>query len=300
MAVVSEAAFGSVVQPGLKKVFTGSFNNVPQGSLIGPMYKVDTSDKRDEDYLEIEDIGNMPVFTGDLSYTEFRQGNSKTLTHEQYALGLKIQRALIDDDLYNVINQMVSQMGTVARYRMEQDAAGPFVNAFNSTYTVFDGLSLCNGSHSFLSTSTTQSNSGTSAFSYAALDASIIAMRKWKGSQDRLVLDIYPDTLIGPVDLDTQFREVIDSKLKPGTANNNINVFNKSFTIHTTPFLQDTNDWFLIDSRRMKEFLIWLQRIPLEFKNMGDFDTYTKKYAAYMRYSNSPVHWMWVYGHSVT
>lgn len=299
MAVVSEAAFSEVVQPGLKKVFVGSFNNVPQGSLIGPMYNMETSDKIDEDFLEIEDIGSFPVFNGDIEYTEFRQGNKKTLTHVQYALGLKIQRTLIDDDLYNVINRMVAQMGTSARYRMEQDAAGPFVNAFNTTYTVFDGLSLCSSSHAFVSTPTTQSNSGTSPFSYAALDAALIAMRKWKSSQDRLILDIYPDMLLGPVDLDTQFREVIDSKLKPSTALNNINVFNKQFTIATTPFLQDTNDWFLIDSKRMKEFLIWLQRIPLEFGNVGDFDTFTKKFRAYMRYSNGPLHWPFVYGNQV-
>lgn len=300
MAVVSEAAFTNIVQPGLKRAFVGAFNEVPQGSLIGPLYRMDTSEKPDEKYLEVEDIGSMPTFTGDISYTEFREGNTKTLTHTEYALGLKLQRKLLDDDLYGVINAMVSQMGTVARYRMELDACSPFINAFNTTYTVFDGLSLCNTGHTFLSTPTTQSNSGTSAFSYAAMDAAIIAMRKWKGSQDRLIMNIYPDTLIGPADLDTQFREVIDSKFKPGTQLNNINVFNNKFNIITTPFLQDTNDWFMVDSRRMKEFLIWIQRMPLEFKNTGDFDSFTKKYATYMRYSNSPIHWPFVYGNSVT
>lgn len=300
MAVVSEAAFTNIVQPGIKKAFIGAFNTVPSGgSLIGPMYNTLTSEKPDEKFLDIEDIGSMPVFTGDVSYTEFREGNTKTLTHTEYALGLKLQRKLVDDDLYSVINQMVGQMGKVARYRMELDAAGPFVNAFNTTYTVFDGLAMCSGSHAFLSTSTTQSNSGTSAFSYAALDAAVIIMRKWKSSQDRLILDIYPDMLLGPVDLDTQFREVIDSKLKPGTTNNNINVYNSKFTIITTPFLADTDNWFLIDSTRMKEFLIWIQRKPLEFKNMGDFDTYVKKFSCYMRYSNSPIDWKFVYGQSV-
>lgn len=300
MAVVSEAAFTNIVQPGLKKVFVGAFNNVPQGSLIGPMYRMETSEKPDEKFLEVEDIGSMPTFTGDIQYTEFREGNTKTLTHQEYALGLKLQRKLIDDDLYSVINSMVAQIGTVARYRMEQDAAAPFVNAFSSAlYTVFDGLSLCNTAHTFLSTPSTQSNSGTSPFSYAAMDAVIIAMRKWKGSQDRLILDIFPDTLLGPVDLDTQFREVIDSKFKPGTSLNNINVFNSKFNIITTPFLSDTNDWFMIDSRRMKQFLVWIQRKALEFKNMQDFDSFVKKYAAYMRYSNGPLHWLWVYGNQV-
>jgi len=300
MAVVSEAAFTNIVQPGMKRVFANAFNEVPQGSLIGPLYKMDTSEKPDEKYLEVEDVGNMPTFSGDVTYTEFREGNRVTLTHNEYALGLKLQRKLIDDDLYGVINQMVAGMGNAARYRMELDAASPFVNAFNTTYTVFDGLSLCNTAHTFVSTSTTQSNSGTSAFSYAALDAVIIAMRKFKGSQDRFIFNIYPDLLIGPVDLDAQMREVIDSKFKPGSDINNINVYNKKFTVMTTPFLSDTNDWFMADSRRMSDFLIWIQRVPLEFKNTGDFDTLTKKYLMYTRYSNQAIHWLWIYGNSVS
>lgn len=300
MAVVSEAGFTNIVQPGIKRVFTGAFNEVPQGSLVGPLYKMDTSAKPDEKYREIEDIGNMPTFSGDITYTEFKEGNSVTLTHQEYALGLKLQRKLIDDDLYGVINDMVAGMGTVARYRMELDAAAPFVNAFNTTYTVFDGLSLCSTAHTFLSTSTTQSNSGTSAFSYAALDATVIAMRKFKGSQDRFIFNIYPDMFIGPPDLDSQAREVINSKFKPGGNLNNINAYNDKFTIMTTPFLSDTNDWFMVDSRRMSQFLIWIQRVPLEFKNMGDFDSFTKKYAMYTRYSNQAVHWLWLYGQSVS
>lgn len=299
MAIVSEAGFANVVQPGVKKAFVNAFNEVPQGSLIGPLYSMDSSDKPDEKYLEIEDLGSIPVFSGDLQYTEFREGNTKTLTASEFALGLKLQRKLIDDDQYGVINEMVAGMGNSARYRMESDAAAPFVNAFSTTFTVFDGLALCSGSHSFLSTSTTQSNSGTAAFSYAAMDAAIIAGRKWKGSQDRFMFNVVFDTLIGPPDLDTQFREVIDSKLKPGTANNNINVFNSKFNITTTPFLSDTNNWFLCDSTKMKKFLKWVSRVPLEFKNAGDFDSYTKKYAMYMRYSNGPVHWPFVYGNNV-
>lgn len=300
MAVISEAQFSAIVQPGLKAVIKREFNDLPQGSLIQPMYKVDTSDLPDEDFREIEDLGSMPVFTGELSYTDFKQGNSKTLTHSEYAVGVKIQRKLLDDDQYNVIEDMVGQLGEVARYRMEQDAAGPFVNAFNSTYTVFDGLSLCNDAHSFVSTTTTQDNSGTSAFSYAALDATIILMKKFKNSQDRFVFTMNPDMLVGGVDLETQFWEVINSKLKPGTSLNNENAFYRKFTATTTQFITDSNDWFLVDSKKMKKYLIWLQRIPLEFKNAGEFDTFVKKFAAYMRYSNSPIHWLWLFGHQVS
>jgi len=300
MAVVTESQFTEAIEPGLKKVFTNSFNEEAEMSLVGAMYNMVNSEKSNEDYLEIEDIGNMPEFTGELTYTEFKEGNKKTVTPTEFALGLKIQRKFFDDDLYGIIEQIVRQMGTVARYRMEQDAAGPFTNAFNSSYTVFDGLSLCNSAHTFVSTASTQSNSGSSAFSYAALDATQTLMRKFKNSRDRFILTIKPDTLFGPIDLETQFTEVIQSELKAATQENTINVFNRQFKIMTSQFLTDTNNWFLIDSRRMKEFLLWQQRIPLEFKNTGDFDTYVRKWASYMRYANTPLHWPWIYGHNVT
>lgn len=300
MAVITEAGFTNSVQPGIKRFFASELNNIPEGSLIGPMYKMDSSEKPDEKYLEIEDMGNVPVFTGDLQYTEFREGNSKTLTHIERAMGLKIQRKLIDDDLYGIIQTMVQKMGTSMRYAYELDAAAPFVNAANTTYTGFDGLALGSTAHTFLSTSTTQSNLGTTAFSYAALDAAIIASRKFKNSQDRFILNVMMDGLLGPPDLDSQMREVIESKLKPGGALNNINAYNDKFTILTTPFLTDTNDWFLFDSKRMKEYLIWIQRIPTEFGNDGTFDGFVKKYRVYSRYSNQAIHWPWVYCNSVS
>jgi len=297
--VVTESQFAEVIEPGLRQIFADEFNDLPQGSLIGPLYRMEQSDKANEDYLEMEDVGSVPEFNGTLIYSDFKQGNKKTVTNVTHALGLKIARDLLDDDLYGVIEDMVRQMGMSARYRMEQDAASPFVNAFNNSFQTFDGLSLCNSAHTFVSTTTTQSNSGSSAFSYANLDATITAMRKFKGSRDRFMMNVNPDMIIGPVDLDTSFREVIDSKLKPGTADNNTNVYNQKFTILTTPLLTDTNNWFVVDSKKMKRWLLWQQRVPLEFSETKDFDTFVKKYALYMRYKNTPLHWPWIFGHAV-
>lgn len=300
MAVVSEAAFTNTVTPAIKKVFVNSFNEDADSSLIGEFYQMVQSDRKQETYFEVEDIGNMPDFTGELNYTEFKEGNSKTLAPSEIALGLKIQRKLVDDDLYGVIDALVRQMASVARYRMETDGVGPFVNAFNTTYTVFDGLSLCNSAHTFVSTSTTQSNTGTTALSYAALEAALTAMRKFTNSQDRRMMMIQPDTLFVPVDLEPTAWEIINSQLKPGTNNNDSSFFYNKFKVRSSPLLFDTNNWFLIDSKRMKEFLIWQQRIPLEFNKDQDFDTYVKKYSSYMRYINSPLHWPFVYGANVS
>lgn len=300
MGLVTAEQMTNTVTPGIFKVFVNKFNALPRESLVGKMYRMEQSERASETYLEIEDIGNPATFTGEIEYTEFQEGRTKVVTPDEISSGLKIQRRLFDDDLYNVIEQIVGNLGTVFRYRMEVDAVSPFVNAFNTTFTVFDGLSLCNSAHTYASTSTTQSNSGSTAFSYAALDAAVIAMRRFLDSQDRVIFDMEPNGLFGPVDLDSQFREVIESKFKPGGSLNNINAYNNSFDIVTSPLLSDTNNWFLLDMKKMKDFLIWQQRIPLEFKNTGDFDTYGKKYAAYMRYKATPVNWQFVYGSSVS
>jgi hypothetical protein len=295
MSLISEPQFTNIIKPGIFKIFVNYFNDLPRESLVGAMYRLEQSERSQETYLEIEDIGNVPVFTGDLTYTKFQEGYNKILVPNEYAMGMKLQRRLFDDDLYQVIDQMVGNMGTVARYRMEVDAIGPFINFTNTTYTVFDGLSLGNSAHTFNSVSTTQSNLGTTPFAYAALDAAVIAMRRFTDSQNRSIFTMSPDMLFGPVDLESQFREVIDSKFKPGTQLNNISAYNDTFTIRTSPLFSSTTNWFLIDSKKMKQFNIWQQRIPLELKNTGDFDSYAKKYALYMRYVNSPVHWVWAF-----
>lgn len=301
MAVVNEAQMSEAVEPGLKKVYAGALNQDPDQSLIGVLFDTMNSNQANEDFLEINDIGDVPEFTGDLTYTEFSQGNKKTVTPTEYALGLKVQRKYFDDDLYGVVESMVREMGQVTRYLMEEKAASPFVSAFSTgTYTTFDAAALCSDSHSFTSTSTTQDNAGSTAFSYAALDATLSLMKRYKNSQDRLILGIKPDMLLGPVELETQFSEVIQSELKAGTANNDINVFNRKFKIVTTPFLTDTNNWFLIDSRKMKEFLKWIMRVRPEFNRTTDFNTFVKCWSLYVRFAVQPLHWPFVYGHSVS
>src|SRR5258706_14918592 len=103
MAAVSEAAFTNTVTPAIKKVFVNAFNEDADDSLIGEFYDMVQSDRKQETYFEVEDIGNMPDFTGEVQYNEFKEGNSKTLAPGEIAMGLKIQRKLVDDDLYGVI-----------------------------------------------------------------------------------------------------------------------------------------------------------------------------------------------------
>ncbi len=60
--------------------------------------------------------------------------------------------------------------------------------------------------------------------------------------------------------------------------------------------LTDANAWFLMDSRLLKQHLIWQWRIRPEFAQDGDFDGIQFKFRAYMRYTIGWRDWRFIYG----
>jgi hypothetical protein len=62
----------------------------------------------------------------------------------------------------------------------------------------------------------------------------------------------------------------------------------------------DTNDWFIVDSSLMKESLIWLDGVPVEFNSTTDFDTQMRKYADYFVVGWGFTDFRWIVGSSVS
>jgi hypothetical protein len=56
----------------------------------------------------------------------------------------------------------------------------------------------------------------------------------------------------------------------------------------------------MIDSAKMKRFLVWIDRVKAEFSNTQDFDTFQRKYAVYRRFANGWTDWRWCFGHNVS
>mgnify|MGYP001616232349 FL=1 len=64
--------------------------------------------------------------------------------------------------------------------------------------------------------------------------------------------------------------------------------------------LNDTNNWFLIDSELLKQFAIWNDIDPMEFKQAEDFDGLVAKYIAYMFYGFGFTDWRFLFGSNVS
>lgn len=307
MPAISEN-FGDLLEPGLRKIFTEQYNELP--SMLGALFNIQSSDTSYEKDSSVGSFDDFPVFQGQISYDEVYQGYDVTYTPVEFAKGFQIERKLYDDDLYNVIAKKPSGLARSAKRSREKYGAQVFNNAFSGSGSIqisgttvlsnSEALSLCNSSHTSTAPGVAvQSNSGTSALSATAIEAARLAMAGFKDDRGNLI-SVIPDLILVPRNLEQTAFEIIASKGKVDSAENNENFHFGRYKLAVWDFLTDSNNWFLIDSRMMKDFLQWFDRVPLEFFQDKSFDTLIAKYAAYMRFSMGWSDWRWIYGNAVS
>ena len=298
MGIIASENFALLLDPGLRKIFMDEYN-LP-GSLIANLYGVEKSGKATEYDYALGGLGDLEEFTGTIPYGEFEGQYRVSYTHKEWVKGIKIERKLVDDDLYNVINKRPQSLALVSRRTREKHASSIFNNAFStSVFSGGDGLALCSDAHTYNGTTTTQDNRGTSALSATSLSAARLAMRAFMDDTDNLITAM-GDIILVPPELEQTAWEITMSDKKVNTANNDANFQRGRYKVLVWDYLSDTNNWFLIDSRYSKMFLKWFDRIPTEFNKDKDFDTYIAKWSVYGRYSYGFSDWTWIYGNEVS
>jgi phage major head subunit gpT-like protein len=298
--------FGDLLEPGLRKIYDEQFNTLPEMRPL--LFNVQGSSTSYEKSSSVGSFGDMGVFKGTIGYDDVEQGYDVTYRHIQLAKGFKVERALFDDDLYNIISRKPRGLAISANRTFEKYAASLFNNAFTGSGTIVvdgetvlsntEGQALCSTAHPYSpSDSNTQSNYGTSALSPAAVEATRIAMATIKDDRGNLI-SVMPDLILCPRNLEETAWEIISSKGKVDSAENNANFHFGKYKLAVWDYLTDTNNWFLIDQTMMRMYLNWFDRIPLEFFQDKSFDTLIAKYAAYCRFSFGWSDWRFIYGHN--
>lgn len=108
---------------------------------------------------------------------------------------------------------------------------------------------------------------------------------------------INPDMIIVPNALESYGYEIINANGKVDTANNNPNFHRGRYKMVVWDnYLLSPTHWYLVDSKLMKEWLIWFDRIKPEFYKDTEFATLVALFAGYMRYSAGWSNWLWIYG----
>lgn len=285
----------------LKKVYDKTWKEIP--SRLDSLFTTRSSDKAVEYDYTLGDIGLPEAFDGQVKYQDISGQYRQSYSHEELVTGIRIQRKLVDDDQYDVIDKLPSQLSRSMKLQREEDGASVFANAFNVAYAGSDAVALCSNSHPYVGTSDTQDNSGAYELTIAYLKTVRLVMQKTKTDKGNLA-GVMPSMLLVPIDLADTAAEITKSELVPYSDNANqtnqtINVNLGRYSVMDWIYLQDTNNWFMIDPLLMKMFLIWYNRKGVEFNRDNDMDTYVRKYSTYMRYSKGFSGWNWLYGNNV-
>lgn len=301
--------WAQLLSPALSDAFYVGYADQP-ASLIDTIFDVRGSVRADEQSIGVGVLGSNGwnfKDSGRVQYDDRKKGFPKTFTHVTFAKGFIVERELIEDQLTGPAFDDARALGVSAFKKRELSAASVFNNAFSST-TNADGYStlgpdavvLCSASHPrSADDATTWSNAGTSALSKANVAATRVSMMRFTDDRGD-IMNVMPDTLIVPPELEDTAIEITKSVLDPSSANNAVNPQNGRFRSVVWNYLTDANNWFMTETSRQKQALRWYDRVRLQFGQEEDFDTFQAKYRARMRYSYGWVDSSWVYGHNVT
>lgn len=298
-ALATQSNWPRIVQKDLSIVFDDQYRQ--NESMLGAICTMKDATQGTEYDMEVGDIGELSEFNeGSIQYSSPTEGYRKAVEEVQMALGMKVTRQLLRNDLYNVLRQRAAALADSARDRKESVGASPFVDGFTSVFTTGDTLSLFNTAHTNRQNALTQSNRGTSAFSPAAVDTVRIAMSKFRTNMNNKMA-VRMDTLIVPTDLNERAYELIKSSGAINTANNNRNYHQGKYNLIVWEnYLSDANNWFAADSKLMKRYLIYREWEATQFFRSGEFDTMVSKYATYQSNNISCVDWRWGHGSIVS
>lgn len=294
---ITKAEWADALAPGIREWF--SIGYVQRPTLIPQLFNV-LSSESDSEYFHSfgavspdawDDLKN----TGQIPAVSFDKGYKTTFQHIKKAVKIDVERDLVDDNKYAQIMDVTRQLGDSGALKRERDAAAIFNNCSMATVLGGDGVPLTNGSHpaSPSKATSTQSNEGTTAFSATAVASARLAMMAFTDDVGEIA-GITPDLLlVGPA-LEDNAKIVTQTPTKPGSADSDINP-RQGLNYLVWPYITSTTQWFLIDSIKMKQSLIWFDRKPLEIHRVTQDETMFATWIAWMRYSCGWRDWRWVY-----
>lgn len=287
MAVINTGSFSKDLWPGVNSWYGMKYAEYPVEHL--DIFDKYTSSKAFEEDVGAAMFGLAAVKTegGSISYDSAEQAFIDRYTHVTYGLGFIITREMHDDGISaTVALRRASALAFSIRQTAETVAANVLNRAFNSSYTFGDGLELCSTGHVNQSGGTWSNEPATAAdLSEASLEQACIDIAGFTNDRG-LKIAVRPMKLIIPKELVFEASRVLDSALRPGTADNDINALKKAGMIPeivANHYLTDTDAWFI--KTDCPDGMKYFERRAPGFDIDNDFDTENAKFKATFRAS---------------
>ena len=285
---ISRAQLLKELLPGLNALF--GLEYAKYGEEAAEIFETESSDRSFEEETKLSGFGAAPVKNegAAIAYDNAQEAWTARYNHETISMGFSVTEEAIEDNLYDSLSARYTKaLARAMAYTKQVKGAAILNNAFAAATTYGDGQTLCSTAHPLVSGGTNSNRPTTGAdLNETSLEAAVIQIAGWTDERG-LLIAAKPRKLVLPADLQFVATRVLDSELRPNTADNDINALRTNGTIPegytVNHYLTDTNAWFLLTDvpNGLKHFV----RTPMQTSMDADFDTGNSRYKARERYS---------------
>jgi phage major head subunit gpT-like protein len=203
-------------------------------------------------------------------------------------MGFSITEEAVEDNLYDSLSSRYTKaLARGMAYTKQVKAAAVINTGFSGAVTYGDGVSLFSTAHPLVNGGTNSNRPSVGAdLNETSLENAVIQIAAWTDERG-LLIAAKPKKLIVPPNLMFVATRLLETELRVGTTDNDINALKNNGAIPegycVNHFLTDINSWYLTTDvpNGLKHFV----RTPLSNSMDGDFDTGNVRYKARERYS---------------
>jgi hypothetical protein len=285
---ISRAQLLKELLPGLNALFGLEYTTYQQEHK--EIYETEQSERSFEEETKLSGISAAPVKNegSAIAYDNAQEAFTARYNHETIALGFSITEEAVEDNLYDSLSARYTKaLARAMAYTKQVKGAATLNNAFSSAYVGGDGVSLISTAHPLVSGGTNSNRPATAAdLNETSLENAVIQIAAWTDERG-LLIAAQPKKLVIPPALQFTATRLLETNLRVGTADNDINALKNNGSIPQgyciNHFLTDTNAWFLMTDvpNGLKHF----ERAALVNSMDGDFDTGNVRYKSRERYS---------------
>ena len=285
---ISRAQLLKELLPGLNALFGLEYKKY--GEEHKEIFESETSERSFEEETKLSGFSAAPVKNegSSLAYDNAQEAFTARYTHETIALGFSLTEEAIEDNLYDSLSgRYTKALARAMAYTKQVKAANVLNNGFNAAFAGGDGVALFSTDHPLVSGGVNSNTPSTQAdLNETSLENAVIQIAAWTDERG-LLIAAKPTKLIVPAALQFVATRLLETELRVGTADNDINAIKNNGSIPggytVNNYLTDTNAWFLCTDvpNGMKHFV----RTPMATGMDGDFDTGNVRYKARERYS---------------
>ena len=285
---ISRAQLLKELLPGLNALFGLEYERY--GEEHKEIYEIETSERSFEEETKLSGFSAAPVKAEGqgIAYDNAQEAWTARYNHETIALGFSLTEEAIEDNLYDSLSARYTKgLARAMAYTKQVKAASVLNNGFSAAYVGGDGVALFSTAHPLVNGERNSNTPATQAdLNETSLENAVIQIAAWTDERG-LLIAAKPRKLIVPPALQFVATRLLETSLRVGTNNNDVNAIKNNGSIpegySQNHFLTDNNAWFLTTDvpNGLKHFV----RTPLSNSMDGDFDTGNVRYKSRERYS---------------